>query len=45
MKYGVFKAQKKRMLHYFKKLLTNDIIEKQVGLGKVSMYAAQAENY
>ena len=44
MKYGVFKAQKKRMLHYFKKLLTKDIIEKQVGLGKVSMYAAQVEN-
>ena len=45
MKYGVSKEQKKKMLHYFKKLLTKDIIEKQAGLGKVSIYAAQAENY
>ena len=45
MKYGVFKVQKKKTLHYFKKLRTRDIIEKQVEQGKVSMYAAQAENY
>ena len=45
MKYGVFKVQKKKTLHYFKKLRTRDIIEKQVEQGKVSMYVAQAENY
>ena len=45
MKYGVFKVQKKKMLHYFKRLRTRDIIEKQVEQGKVSMYVAQAENY
>ena len=45
MKYGVFKVQKKKTLHYFKKLRTKDIIEKQVVQGKVSMYAAQVENY
>ena len=45
MKYGVFKVQKKKTLLYFKKLRTKDIIEKQVGQGKVSMYVAQAENY
>ncbi len=44
MKYGVFKVQKKKTLHYFKKLRTRDIIEKQVVQGKVSMYAAQVEN-
>ena len=45
MKYGVYKVQKKKTLHYFKKLRTRDIIEKQVEQGKVSMYVAQAENY
>ena len=45
MKYGVFKVQKKKTLHYFKELRTRDIIEKQVGQDKVSMYVAQAENY
>mgnify|MGYP004347440585 FL=1 len=45
MKYGVFKVQKKKTLHYFKKLRTRDIIEKQMEEGKVSMYVAQAENY
>ena len=44
MKYGVFKVQKKKTLHYFKKLRTRDIIEKQVEQGKVSMYVAQVEN-
>ena len=39
MKYGVFKVQKKKMLHYFKRLRTKDIIEKQVEQGKVSIYA------
>ena len=45
MKYGAFKEQKKKTLHYFKKLRTRGNIEKQVGQGKVSMYAAQVENY
>ena len=45
MKYGVSKVQKKKTLHYFKKLRTRGIIEKQVGQGKVSIYVAQAENY
>ena len=45
MKYGVFKVQKKKTLHYFKKLQTRGTIEKQVEQGKVSTYAAQAENY
>ena len=45
MKYGDFKVQKKKTLHYFKKLRTKDTIEKQVEQGKVSMYVAQAENY
>ena len=45
MKYGVFKVQKKKTLHYSKKLRTRDIIEKQVGQGKVSMYAAQMVHY
>ena len=45
MKYGVFKVQKKKTLHYFKKLRTRDIIEKQVEQGKVSIYVAQTENY
>ena len=45
MKYGVFKVQKKKTLHYFKKLQTRDTIEKQVEQGKVSTYAAQVENY
>ena len=45
MKYGVFKVQKKKTLHYFKKLRTRDIIEKQVEQGKVSIYVAQAENF
>ena len=44
MKYGVFKVQKKKMLHYFKRLQTRDIIEKQGEQGRVYMYAVQAEN-
>ena len=44
MKYGAFRVQKRKTLHYFKKLRTRDIIEKQVAQGKVSMYAAQVEN-
>ena len=45
MKYGAFKVQKRKTLHYFKKLRAKDIIEKQVEQGKVSIYVAQAENY
>ena len=44
MKYGVFKVQKKKTLHYFKKLQTRDTIEEQVEQGKVFTFAAQAEN-
>ena len=42
MKYGVYKELKKKMPFFFKKLQTEDITEKQVGLGKVFMFVALA---